>query len=1063
MNMMKHSLVVCPLFILLAVTPAVAGMKLFTAPRETPWRMVDDAPPSAAVEHASFSGTARPGEFFVFQIGLLPDQDTEPLSMRFSELWFSELGGDGKSIPAAALRCLSLGGIGADGKPFSKEIRIPANTVQILWCGIETPKTASGQYRGQVIISGGPKACGQVDIILNVAGDPVLDQGDSVAKNLSRLRWLDSTVGAEPTLTRPFVAVETEDRTVRVLGRELTLGENGLPAQITSFFNSSNTRIGKQGREVLAAPFSFVVETETGPMAWRHAFGKLEHDELAARWSAQSKADGATADITGRLDYTGSGEVTVTLRAMRDLAPKDIRLEVPWREEAARYLMGLNHRGGRRPADPVTWTWDVAKRQDCFWMGDVNAGLMLRLKGGNYVRPLVNIYYKFWPLKLPDSWGNQGQGGVEIGASAEGVVPVRAYSGPRTLKAGQTLTFTTELYLTPFRPLDTKKQWDVRFLHPHTARNAEFLRETVRKMDPAKGANVLNIHQAHFAAPYINYPYADDSFPELARLVKQGHEKGVKVRVYYTTREVTQNMPELFALHSLGGEVIFPGPGKEARTLIHPNGPHPWLVENLGADFVPAWVDHIQRPGAEWDLSVITRPDSRWNNFYLEGLKWMVDKADLDGVYIDDTALDARSLRRARRILDTKPGRLIDLHSWNHFNQYAGFANNLTIYMELLPYLDRLWLGEGFSCNEAAWDYWLVEMSGLPFGLMSEMLDGVNPWRGLVFGETARQSWSGDPRAIWKAWDEFGIQGTEFIPFYVPDNPVQTGRDDVLATVYRGTDRTLVAIGSWAKQSCEIVPKVDWKSLGLDPAKATLYAPPIAGFQSEALFKPGEAIFVEPGRGWLLVLDETPRRVTDPAELADVLVEVFWDAFDSPVLAEGWKTVKTTKAPVSISVLANALRIEAPANVHGGIERPLPKGVRAVQVELDAETDAGQTWGPGVALVWPNGRTAKINLRLEDHKFGLFAGDGLNITGGPVTRERPKTVRIVLDAHRVHFQTKAGPKWRLIASQSRQNLEGDPIALRLGKLAENGAWQDHGGEQGPNGASAYRNLHVLGE
>ena len=145
--------------------------------------------------------------------------------------------------------------------------------------------------------------------------------------------------------------------------------------------------------------------------------------------------------------------------------------------------------------------------------------------------------------------------------AADGVVHVRAYSGPRMLKAGQTLTFTTELYLTPFRPLDTEKQWAVRFFHPHAVRNVAFLRDTLAKMDPAHGANVLNIHQAHYAAPYINYPYADDSFPELAHLVKQGHEKGVKVRVYYTTREVTQNMPELFALHSMNGEIIFPGPG----------------------------------------------------------------------------------------------------------------------------------------------------------------------------------------------------------------------------------------------------------------------------------------------------------------------------------------------------------------------------------------------------------------------------------------------------------------------------------------------------------------------
>jgi hypothetical protein len=67
------------------------------------------------------------------------------------------------------------------------------------------------------------------------------------------------------------------------------------------------------------------------------------------------------------------------------------------------------------------------------------------------------------------------------------------------------------------------------------------------------------------------------------------------------------------------------------------------------------------------------------------------------------------------------PGRLIDLHTWNHFNNWAGFVNNLTIYMEILPYLDRLWLGEGFDASRVSPGFWLVEMSGLPFGLMSEI------------------------------------------------------------------------------------------------------------------------------------------------------------------------------------------------------------------------------------------------------------------------------------------------------------------------------------------------------
>ena len=82
------------------------------------------------------------------------------------------------------------------------------------------------------------------------------------------------------------------------------------------------------------------------------------------------------------------------------------------------------------------------------------------------------------------------------------------------------------------------------------------------------------------------------------------------------------------------------------------------------------------------DISVITTPDSRWNNYYLEGLDWMIKNLGLDGVYIDDSALDHQTLQRARRIMDADgKRRLIDIHSWNHMNQWAGYANSLHLYL----------------------------------------------------------------------------------------------------------------------------------------------------------------------------------------------------------------------------------------------------------------------------------------------------------------------------------------------------------------------------------------------
>jgi hypothetical protein len=844
---------------LVARHPGAAAL-VFTEARERPIRHVDGVPAAweaRADQPPSFQGAAQPGECFVFQLGVYAVAAVGPLAVDFGPL-----SGDAARPPiaAAAQRCLSLGGRGESGRPLHKAISLAPGRLQALWCAIDVPLEAHGAYHGALDLDLGAARRVTVPLTLDVSGPSLPDHGDGEARRLSRLRWLDSDAGDEPTLTAPFTAVHTAGHRISVLGRELDLGEDGLPARLVSRFNFANTALladDAPGTEVLAQPMAFVAETAGGPLAWHTTFGGLRRTDLEARWSATMLGDGARVEVGGRLDYTGSGELRLHLVAERDIELREARLEGAWRESAATWFSGLGHPGGRRPGH-VQWRWDVHKRQDCFWLGAVHAGLMLRFKDAEYVRPPVNIYYHFRELSLPKSWGG---GGIEIGPAADGMVPVQATSGPHTLKAGEALDFVCELYLTPFRTLDTDKQWATRFIHPGASHDPRPIDDALASCDAQRGPNVLNVHQATYYSPYINYPYSDDSFPALRDLVRRAHAKGVRVRVYYTTREITQNMPELFALHSFNGEIILPGPGRAARTLIHPDGPHPWLAENLVGDFIPAWVDRIGGPYAEWDLSVITNPDSRWNNFYLEGLRHLLEAADLDGIYVDDTALDARSVQRARRLLDTRPGRLIDLHSWNHFNEHAGFANNLTMYAEILPYLDRLWLGEGFNAGAVSPDFWLVEMSGLPFGRMSEMLDGANPWRGLVFGETARLGWSGDPRAIWKAWDEFGLTGTRFMPWCAADVPVRTGRADVLATVYRRHGRSFVALGSWAADTTDVTLDVDWKALDLDSAKAAFYAPPIAGLQPERRWRPGESIPVAPGRGWFLVVDEQPRTV----------------------------------------------------------------------------------------------------------------------------------------------------------------------------------------------------------
>lgn len=131
------------------------------------------------------------------------------------------------------------------------------------------------------------------------------------------------------------------------------------------------------------------------------------------------------------------------------------------------------------------------------------------------------------------------------------------------------------------------------------------------------------------------------------------------------------------------------------------------------------------------NAAVINSGVSCWHNYYIEGLNWLVEHVGINGLYIDDVAFVRITMKRVRKILDRgQPEALIDLHSANQFNVCDGFANSANLYLEHFPYINRLWFGEFFDYN-ASPDFWMVEMAGIPFGVMGEMLqDGGNPWRG---------------------------------------------------------------------------------------------------------------------------------------------------------------------------------------------------------------------------------------------------------------------------------------------------------------------------------------------
>jgi hypothetical protein len=140
---------------------------------------------------------------------------------------------------------------------------------------------------------------------------------------------------------------------------------------------------------------------------------------------------------------------------------------------------------------------------------------------------------------------------------------------------------------------------------------------------------------------------------------------------------------------------------------------------------------------------------------------------------------------------------------------------------------------------------------------MGEMLEnGGHPWRGMTFGMTARLPWAGDPAPLWKAWDDFGIKESRMQGWWSGADPVGTGDTSVLATTWIKPGSAMVSLGSWRNEDARVRLTVDWKALGLDPARTTVRALAIPAFQEAGSWKPDALITVPAKKGLLLILEE---------------------------------------------------------------------------------------------------------------------------------------------------------------------------------------------------------------
>lgn len=378
----------------------------------------------------------------------------------------------------------------------------------------------------------------------------------------------------------------------------MRLADTGLPAALH--------RVGS-AVSLLAGSMSMVAGARScAPISWGHCTAEVTRWKGACRYD-----DGLLQEVEGSIEADGTMLYTVTMSPASGSDPAaEVQLVVPFNESQVPYCMGLGRPGGLRK--PQAWRWWSGQIQgvtgyenNLVWCGDVNHGMRLKLvgEGDQWLGALHQV------TAVP-SWGGEAlpndsapvgsfglmcappnctlySGGANISEADGGVAKVIAYTGVRLEKAA---SFRFELLLTPSVRLNTTahfgdqgRYYQYSMPSPAGALNASwFLQHGVKVVNVHQGVPVLN--------PFINYPFEPAATNPLSKMADEMHAGGGRLKLYYTTRELSDHAAELWLLKALGEEVLDAGGAMAAyRNTAGQSGGASWLQEHLDSHYSVCW------------------------------------------------------------------------------------------------------------------------------------------------------------------------------------------------------------------------------------------------------------------------------------------------------------------------------------------------------------------------------------------------------------------------------------------------------------------------------------------
>lgn len=715
------------------------------------------------------------------------------------------------------VHCLNFGGTDFQGMPLIKKLSLKQGEVLPLWIRISVPEDIpAGLYRGDFYFSGWNLLPTSLPVELEITETAPSDS------SLARLKWLDSDIGLGINTTNNFPEITFQGKNISLNGHVVELSPMGLPSAIDS--------------NLLAMPIDFRIKVSGNWQEWTNE--SLLFDETDGSfldWESINYAPGVMLGISAHTEADGFISLNMTMNAETDCCIEDAELVFTFTKEEVPYFMGLGERGGKR-LDFLEWRWSKNANQ-FFWFGDIDSGLYCKLLDYGEKQ---DVY--FMPEPYRDWCGDETNGKISIRTTGE-QVNVIVSTGKLLLTNDNEKILRFQLMLTPFG-----------HYRPEVATQKVFVgSDDIWKSDfelPNADSVTIGYNANH--NPYLNYPFPSQK--EIVECAKKIHDSGKKAHYVFGTREIPYQINEFWPLWSLSHEIFSVGLGIKTEQEKYgaayaekaiPFIGNPWLCEHLGEGYSASW---LSRPSGDRELvTLLVNPLSRWQNYYLESVDYLLGTWNLDG--IQTTLTDRRITRRLRNIVREKhPDVILDFATGNNLRPENGMANPMAQYMEHLSLVDRIIFTEGFSYGSDK-DYYLVELSGVPFGITTSF-GGTTPWRSLLYGSMPQMRGNDvGLKKLWEICDDFGLKDSMFVGYWNPKCPIETDDENVLASAFVRGDKILFVLSNWANENRSVVLNLSrLERVGISSEGMKISIPEIQNLQDSLPGAPMLSVTLSPGK-----------------------------------------------------------------------------------------------------------------------------------------------------------------------------------------------------------------------